>query len=174
MSKRIKSIKVVAVDDFDSDLSWLGKFTDRWETGAIDRKQFGDWEPHEMQYFVPGNRWPHNPKNWERVSDEEKAEVIAEYRTLKRADWCYALEDMRRLENFGKTWVTIGIRAEARIIVLGTSMPVGTAGLWGIESDSDEDYKNQIAAEELCELSLILKELGFTDEEIEAVEVDWM
>lgn len=174
VSKRIKSIKVVTVDDFDPDLSWLGKFTDRWETGAIDRQRFGDWEPREMRFFVQGNHWPHNPKNWEHVSDEEKAEVIAEYRTLKRADWCYALEDMRRLENFGKTWVTIGIRAKAQIVVRDTILNIGTAGLWGIESDSDDDYKTEIEIEELSNLKEILRELGFTDEMIDAVEVEWM
>jgi hypothetical protein len=44
---------------------------------------------------------------------------------------------------------------------------VSSPGLWGIESDSDESYFEEIGQEELNELRVILRDgYGFTDEAI--------
>jgi len=172
--KQIKSIKIVHEYDDDPDLSWLGKFSNEWSQGAIDRKRFGDWDPSEMRYFIPCNHWPHNPKNWAHVSAEDLKNVIAKHRTLKKADWTYALEDMRRLESFGDRWVTIGIYAKARIVIGNVLQTIRSGGLWGIESDSDESYIESIEVEELADLITILAELGFAQEEMDEVEVvEW-
>lgn len=171
---KIESIKIVHEYDDNPDLSWLGKFSDKWAPGAIDRKRFGNWEPREMRYFIPCNHWPHNPKNWDHVSEEDLKNVIAKHRTLKKADWTYALEDMRRLETFGDRWVTIGIYAKAMIVIRNVYQTIQSGVLWGIESDSDESYIDSIEVEVLADLIAILAELGFTQEEIDQVEVkEW-
>ena len=69
----------------------------------------------------------------------------------------YIKADMERLNNYGRTWNCIGIRAEADI-----SYSIGngnyrierltSGGLYGIESDSDSDYIKSIEDEELADL----------------------
>lgn len=60
----------------------------------------------------------------------------------------------------------IGIRARAHIVVNGIMVIIRSAGLWGIESDSDRAYKKSVAQEELDQLSEMLLELGFSKDEI--------
>lgn len=55
---------------------------------------------------------------------------------------------------------------------IGTS-EYTSAGLWGIESDSDQSYLDEIATEQLAELLGILHEQGYTDKQIsEACDFD--
>jgi len=172
--KQIKSIKIVHEYDDDPDLSWLGKFSNEWSQGAIDRKRFGDWDPSEMRYFVPCNHWPHNPENWAHVPEDDLKDIIAKHRTLKKADWTYAIKDMHRQESYGSRWITIGIYAKADIVTRNVHQTIRSGGLWGIESDSSQCDIKSIEKMELNELRKILEELGFAQEEIGKVEVkEW-
>lgn len=75
----------------------------------------------------------------------------------------YCCDDARRLEDHGNGWNMIGIRAVAEIRMSdGTTQTIHSGGLWGIESDSDASYFNEIETEQLGELASNLQELGFT------------
>ena len=60
----------------------------------------------------------------------------------------------------------IGISAEAEIVVNGVCQTIISGGLWGIESDSDQQYLSEVEQEELDQLKAILQSLGFSDNEL--------
>lgn len=145
--KKITQIQIEHLVDEVPDLSYLGEYTATLCNGdidkGIDRKSRGDWSPGEMPFFVPymtgeetGN--PNSPE-----------------------------EDYQRSEAYNRgDWRMIGIRATARLIVDGVRQTIRTAGLWGIESDSSQEYFDETGEEELKALRSMLRELGFTTEEI--------
>lgn len=63
-------------------------------------------------------------------------------------------------------WSMVGVRAVAEIVVNGTSETITSAGLWNIEDDSGADYITFTFADELTALCDMLKELGFSEREI--------
>ena len=80
---------------------------------------------------------------------------------LEQDGWSERLEEYRR----GDFWY-VGVYAEARIRF---KTPQGgwtqgsyvrTPGLWGIESDSGEEYLNEVGEEERAELNDMLAALG--------------
>lgn len=81
----------------------------------------------------------------------------------------------KRLEAYNRDeWWPIGIIAEADILTSceGNSGSwlinrVTSGGLWGIESDAGEEYFKEIEEDQLAELADILKELGFSAQEIQ-------
>lgn len=88
---------------------------------------------------------------------------------------------IKRMEDLNQSgWCYIGIGAEAEV-----SIPTGTfstairggeeyriyqtiqsGGLWGIESDSDNDYLESVEKEELAELRSQLTVIGFSSRAI--------
>ena len=76
---------------------------------------------------------------------------------LNRGDWCY-----------------IGIRAEAEVVSGGvqgrtsngspvhTIQQIRSGGLWGIESDLDRSYFEEVQKDELASLKTELLALGFS------------
>jgi len=54
----------------------------------------------------------------------------------------------------------VGVRVEAEIIISGTVQTLMSPGLWGIESDSGEEYIEEVAVEEYGELRKILTDIG--------------
>ena len=79
----------------------------------------------------------------------------------------YALQDKKRLEAYyNGEWCFIGIQAKAEIRINGISQTISSGGLWGIESDSDEEYFDEVFEEQKEELKDNLLELGFTEKEI--------
>jgi len=152
--KQIRKIKVVREIDERPETSWIGTYVRKWVPGAIDRARFScRWRRGQFPYFLPATEW------WNLKGAE------------KREAWKHALEDMELLESLGETWDLIGIRAEAEIVVNTVLQQIGSGGLWGIESNSDDSYLGMVEAEELDNLVMILKELGFTESEIGKVEV---
>jgi len=55
----------------------------------------------------------------------------------------------------------MGIVAKAEVVIDGICQTITSGGLWGIEDDSDEGYLNEIAQEQLNELSDQLEAIGF-------------
>ena len=103
--------------------------------------------------------------NWDYVPKEVEARVIEEYGSLWEASKAYAWANQRRLKDFyaGK-WHMQG--CVARVTV---SYPQGNSrrfehftsgGLWGIESDSDEEYRVEIEMDQLGDLKRHLEQLG--------------
>ncbi len=72
----------------------------------------------------------------------------------------YADQDRERHDSYGDKWHMIGIRAEADVIIHGTSQHVTSGGLWGIESDSGKKYFREIAKDEYDALVQILRTMG--------------
>ena len=72
-----------------------------------------------------------------------------------------------RLDAFREgTWHLIGIQASANFLIpLGgqfVTQTVTSPGLWGIESDPDEAYLDQVFAEECASLAAMLGAIGVT------------
>ena len=70
-----------------------------------------------------------------------------------------------RADDYGEGWQYIGVVAHADILVPigGNSfrmLELDSAGLWGVESDSGEEYLNEIYEEEKAELRSQLATLG--------------
>lgn len=86
----------------------------------------------------------------------------------------YQQQDAERLETYGALWYMTGIYAQASIIRIyptGGHQYVADArsgGLWGVESDSDPEYFQSIAQEQLAELRDILTDMGIDPAEIDA------
>jgi hypothetical protein len=76
-------------------------------------------------------------------------------------------KDMMEFENGNRSMM--GVFAVAKLLINGTIQTIRSAGLWGIDSSSDEKYFNDIEIEEVFTLIDMLRELGFTEQEIEAV-----
>lgn len=101
----------------------------------------------------------------EKLYCEQAYDFDPDLSFLEPDDWKtpeQTAHDAERLKTFTITWDVIGIRAVAEIRVGGVWQKVTSAGLWGIESDSDPRYFDDVAHEELHELDMMLKELGIT------------
>lgn len=57
----------------------------------------------------------------------------------------------------------VGVYALAKVLVNDTVQDIRSGGLWGIESDSGDDYMAEVEAEELDDLRTTLAEMGFHD-----------
>jgi hypothetical protein len=71
----------------------------------------------------------------------------------------------------------VGIRAEAQMTVDGIVQTIVSGGLWGIESDADAGYIQEVAGDEYNDLRKILKTLGVpTSElpnEVDVKQIEW-
>ena len=80
----------------------------------------------------------------------------------------YAKQDKKRLEAYyNEEWHFIGVQAVAEVRLGGVCQTIKSGGLWGIESDSSEDYIESIYKEEKEDLSDMLQSIGFSTKEIE-------
>lgn len=154
-----------AIDYDDSGHSdYLGKFTDTWETGAIVRSQRARNE-YPMRYFVSCNNiWSNWKKSWEHTPDEDKAATIKKYGSLKSAMFQWAKEDMKRLENLGRTWNYIGVTclATIRITLDEHTFTVQVYdSLYGVESDSPEGIK-EVEKDLIANVQFELIDIGFS------------
>jgi hypothetical protein len=148
-SRKLESVRAEIKLDTDPNLSYLGKYESSIPSSAkeyeiIDREELGDMGRNECRFFIASN-----------VENEKQA-----------------MENYKRMEGYNKQdWCCIGIRAAADILISqnGKSWTVhhfSSGGLWGIESDSDKSYKEEIAREELNSLKAELLVLGFTLKEL--------
>jgi len=137
--KRIDSVKIVRREDENPDLSYL-------ESSDVD----------DSGHVVDSCRY----------SDDD----VKTHGHAAVQGWID--QDRARLADYGRTWSCVGVRAEAQIATGGpkywTVQTVTSGGLWGIESDSDESYFDEVGAEELAALRTILEDLGFASGQISA------
>lgn len=82
----------------------------------------------------------------------------------------YAMQDYERVDAYNRDqWWFLGINAEAQVQLNGNLVQTITSGgLWGIESDSDDSYLQQVGDEQLAELKDQLHAIGFTKRAIAA------
>ncbi len=125
-----------------------------------------DYDHHTYRYWIPGdNHLPHRPGNWlpyhskyvhsDGIPPEEIDKLFAEtnfnkhgihpnFPLSKKEFWLdvfYACEDYKRMEDYGKTWWEVGVVVE--LVIDGDV--IDQASLWGIESDSDDSYFDEVA-----------------------------
>lgn len=140
VTKKIDSVRVARILDYSPDLSWLGEYSNEWEEGAIETGRDG----HHYRYFIPA------------ISGEESGNPDS------------TKEDFERMEAYNRQeWWSYGVMAKARTYVNGILQEITSAGLWGIESDAEEGYFEEISAGEVSELKKILIALCFPIEEID-------
>jgi hypothetical protein len=99
-----------------------------------------------MRYWVPSeNHIPHNPRNWAHVKEEDRAECIAKYGSLEKTDIHYAIEDWKRLEDYGCGWSFMG----CKVTVFVDGIKVGESSVCGIDSDCDSKYREEVERDEI-------------------------
>lgn len=78
-----------------------------------------------------------------------------------------AKQDKKRLEAYyNNEWHFVGVQAVAEIRIDGLLQTISSSGLWGIESDSDDEYFDEVFEEEKEQLKDVLLQLGFTEKQI--------
>lgn len=108
--------------------------------------------------------------NWLHVSREDRIKVVKEHGTVWDACIAYALQDKERLAAYNRgEWHMLGISAKATVLIPTETVPpswkiqeITSGGLWGIESDSDEEYLKQVEDEQVAELRRYLQILNVT------------
>jgi hypothetical protein len=141
---RIDKIVIIHETDTNPDTSDIGEYTSvpGPDDRTIDRRERGDMGCGEYRYFVAA------------VSGEETGNldsVEQDYQrmeALRVGDWCY-----------------IGVHARAELsydIGQGSRriQRMESGGLWGIESDSGDDYLMEVEQEELADLRRHLETFG--------------
>lgn len=162
---KIESIVIEHVVDTDPDTSFLGNYTSILETGVIVRQYDTFYEDLSREEIdkIPTMSREHTGFN--PYAGGEKVGT-KEYRD-------YGLKDYEHMEkiNKGAVWF-VGIIAKAVINVAGTLQHISSGGLYGIESDSDDVYINEIELEQLSELKEQLKALNIDVTNFDDIEIE--
>jgi hypothetical protein len=82
----------------------------------------------------------------------------------------YCQQDYDRMESLNnQQWYYMGIRAEAEVQLTGDlCQKITSGGLWGVESDSSQDYIAEVGQEELSNLKAELAAIGFSKRAVAA------
>jgi hypothetical protein len=142
------SIEFITREEEQPDLSYLGKWSARPgpDDRTIDRREHKNIGRHQCEYFIAAMSGDDtgNPESvmqdWKRMEDYEDGE------------W---------------RMVSIYATAQFRLTEDGPVHTIRSCGLWGIESDSGDEYFAEVKAEELEQLRTELHALGFEDDEID-------
>lgn len=111
------------------DVSHLGEYSDKLKPGGIDLRERGDWSPGTYKYFNVGT-----------------------------GDPAYIEQDYKRMRRFDRgDWHMMGIWVEATATARNedgewVTKEFKSGGIWGVESDSDYDYLQELIAEELSDI----------------------
>ena len=143
--KRILKVWIEKRQDESPDTSHLGEYGSEAKSEfAINRKERGDWERNQFEWFNP------NHQNYAG----EKRTIIEKY----------CEEDYRRMESLNRgDWYYLGVTAKAKVQLTGDLwQTITSGGLWGVESDSGPNYLKTIADEQLAELRGQLLAIGFS------------
>jgi hypothetical protein len=160
--KKIESIKILHDYDDNSDTSFFGECSDVVKPGCIIRssRMFIEDLPDDEHL-------PEKGREYRFFHPSDSGETVGSDNYRK-----YALQNYDRMEQLNNGYFHyIGISAEAKVLTSydGKNWLINTlssGGLWGIESDSDSEYINEVQSEQLSELKDVLIEYGFTEQEI--------
>jgi hypothetical protein len=131
------AIKVSRIADYDADLSHLGEYCNYRQPKTADEKLI-----HRASDSVLGNDGIWRDKLGRIV---EQPCIGGRHDREYQFIFCsnghdkikYALQDARRLEDYEQgEWSMIGVKSS----VYWNGVEIGSDSLWGIESDSGEDY----------------------------------
>lgn len=146
--KRISSVTFRKEVDTDPDLSWLGEYSNTPGEVYLDREEIGHRGRHEYRYF--------------NMSENYKGETPENQNK-------YMIQDYERMEAYNRQdWCMYFLIAEAQVVINGIIQTVTSGGLGGVESDSGDEYFEEIKQEQLNELSGVLRQLGFRLKDITA------
>ena len=139
--KKINKIVVKRIPDYDSDLSYLGTFGDVAGKYAIKHNEGG----RQYQYFNAVNveNMKQARQDYDRIMQYEKG-YLMDYGVIAEAE-IYTSQN-------GKYWKIDKITS---------------GGLWGLSSDSGDQYFQDEAKNQIDELKNTLLEFGFKNLEIE-------
>lgn len=164
---RVDSVAVEWIPDESPDLSWLGKYTDEADDWNIVRvgEHAGEYvadlpedadlpeRGREYRYFIPyaGGEKP-GSKDYKVYGKQDYERMEA----LQRGDWqsqgCVAKAEVSYPTGNGNR------RLET----------LSSGGLWGIESDSDREFLDEVEREQLDDLADHLNHFGF-DVDVESL-----
>jgi len=118
------------------------------------------WEPEEY----PDLSWMKTDLEDGKIIDSWRY-TQEEYDTNPKQVQQWIDEDHQRLREFGSSWCMMGCYAEAQVKITvnpdyETTDTIRSYGLWGIESDSDANYKKEVEAEQLEDLKAELEKRG--------------
>ena len=140
MKKQIGRVWIERRVDSDPGLSWIGEYSNSPKVDwAIDRAERGDQAVREFRYFNAAH-------SGEQTGNPNSPE-----------------EDYQRMEAYNRgDWWCVGVIAKAEVrMPSGVVQTIRSCGLWGIESDSAEEYFADVEKEELSGLREELTSLGF-------------
>lgn len=142
------SVSVDWVPDEDADLSYLGEFSDIWENGAIENPNWTRGDHRVMRWFIPGiTEQAHFDSLRETINPRNPAKRVYGVKTARKLARSYVQQDCERALSYGESWEMEGCIVTIEV----DGIEMGSASLWGIESDSDDDYKRSTALELLSE-----------------------
>lgn len=145
---KIETIKVERLPDYDCDLSWIGEFGNAIPDGKFGVKHDGDINSYP--YFISCNA--ENKKqakqDYERIMQFENGNV--EMLGIK------ATAELRTSDN-GRDWLINHI---------------SSGGLWGIESDSGEEYLRGVEDDQIAELRGVLNQLGAGNTTLDEIKIE--
>jgi hypothetical protein len=145
---KIEQIIVQRIVDDNPDVSWL--------------KTEYEKLPHGKLKIISSCRYD------QKMADEHPR------RTLR-----YIMQDRSRLESFGTSWVELGITATAVVSYVEENVTppckrlewLKSGGIWGIESDSSEDYLLQEEQGQLKDLKAHLERFNVDTSNFEEIPI---
>jgi hypothetical protein len=177
----LKVSKVIIRRLFDEfpDISYLGEYTDDLRPGVIVRAhaQFYERLPKIRMRDAGGKFYGSEVDPDYIPSKGREYRGFLPYAGGEKAGtkryYHYGMQDYKRVEGLNHgDWYFMGIRAEAEVSTSSdqggtwTRQTIKSGGLWGIESDSDEEFLKETEDEQISELKGILREFSITEEAI--------
>jgi hypothetical protein len=176
--KKIDSVKIIHIVDDNPDTSFIGEYTNDLEPGVIVRQysEFYEKIPTEMERDTDGTFYRKKAPEVDRWYNRGECPTFRPYAGGEKVGtknyYVYGMQDYNRMEALNNgDFCFLGISAEAKVLTStdGENWLINTlssGGLWGIESDGEKSYIKDVEEEELEHLKDVLKEYGFSEEEI--------
>ncbi len=128
----------------------------------IEVKRIADENP-DLSYLetTPEYHYGENGSEWKHVSEEDVQKIIKQHGSIWNVCMEYARQDKERLDAYNRgNWEMIGIKAVATIHIPVNNgnddtvkiQAIESGGLFGIESDSGDDYIHDIGREQIAEV----------------------
>jgi hypothetical protein len=128
-----------------------GTYTDKIPAGTrpefiVDRDLTDDYQPGEYRYWISSG-------------------LAVDSNTTPDEAREYTLQDYARAEALTRgDWHPLGIYIEATIATLGAgNSTLRSSGIWGVPSDSDQSFLDELAADEYADLAATLAAAGVRD-----------
>lgn len=144
-----KEVRIIHQYDLEPDLSYLEQYPlpECAECGmVIDLQEDGSW------VHLDGQDAECAAISYDDETGDEITTRATPEKDLNVEEATMALVDKRRLDDYGITWSCVGIYVEVDLEgEHGFIRRDRSAGLWGIETDSDDSYFREIAEDALGE-----------------------